>query len=161
MLHPLKKGMMDLYLSKGYDFGNSSIYDTRIARINPDELGDKQKESIMEEKIKGLEKIYSSFAKETQVYREQGACQKGCGFCCTDAGRIDTTTLEALQIKKAIKTLPRARQTSLAKALSKNIRKREKKENHPCPFLMKNMACMIYPVRPFACRRIYSNHICN
>ncbi len=114
----------------------------------------------MEEKIKGLEKIYASFAQETQAYRDQAACQKGCGFCCTDAGRIDTTTLEGLQIQKVIKTLPRARQTSLAKALSKNIRKREKKENHPCPFLLKNMGCMIYQVRPFACRRIYSNHVC-
>ena len=114
----------------------------------------------MEKKIPELSKIYSSFAHGTKAYTDQGACQKGCGFCCTDAGNIDVTTLEGLQIQHAIKALPRARQTSLNKALAKNIRKREKKETHPCPFLLKNKACMIYPVRPFACRRIYSNHIC-
>lgn len=31
----------------------------------------------------------------------------------------------------------------------------------PCPFLMKNNACMIYEVRPFSCRRIYSAHVCS
>jgi hypothetical protein len=114
----------------------------------------------VEEKIPELAKIYSSFAQETNAYRDQEACQKGCGFCCTDAGSIDMTTLEGLQIQRTIKTLPRARQLLLAKALAKNIRKREQQETHPCPFLLKNRACMIYPVRPFACRRIYSNHVC-
>jgi len=114
----------------------------------------------MEEKIPELAKIYSSFANGTKAYTDQGACQKGCGFCCTDAGSIDMTTLEGLQIQHAINALPRARQTVLNKALAKNIRKREKQETHPCPFLLKNRACMIYQVRPFACRRIYSNHVC-
>lgn len=41
------------------------------------------------------------------------------------------TTLEGLQIQQAIKALPRARQISLAKALAKNVRKREKRETHP------------------------------
>lgn len=124
------------------------------------DLVGKQKEKTMEKKIPELAKIYSSFAQGTKVYTDQGACQKGCSFCCTDAGSIDTTSLEGLQIQRAIKALPRARQTSLNKALAKNIRKREKRETHPCPFLLKNRACMIYPVRPFACRRIYSNHVC-
>jgi Fe-S-cluster containining protein len=114
----------------------------------------------MEEKILELANIYSAFAQGANGYTCQGACQKGCGFCCTDAGSIDMTTLEGVQIQRAIKLLPRSRQISLAKALAKNLRKREKQETHPCPFLLKNRGCMIYQVRPFACRRIYSNHVC-
>jgi hypothetical protein len=114
----------------------------------------------MEEKILELANIYSAFVQGSNGYTCHGACQKGCGFCCTDAGSIDMTTLEGVQIQRAIKLLPRSRQIPLAKALAKNIRKREKQETHPCPFLLKNRACMIYQVRPFACRRIYSNHVC-
>jgi len=55
----------------------------------------------------------------------------------------------------------RSRQKSLTKLFQQEIRKREKKAVAACPFLMKNNACMIYEVRPFSCRRIYSTHVCS
>ena len=37
----------------------------------------------------------------------------------------------------------------------------ENGRSSPCPFLLKNMACRIYDIRPFACRRIYSLERCH
>lgn len=114
----------------------------------------------MKEKFIELEKIYSSFTKKAREYKDSQACQKGCAFCCSEAGSIDITTLEGLQIKKALNALAKKQQKSLTKTLHQEMRKRERKKIVPCPFLMKNKACIIYHVRPFSCRRIYSNHIC-
>jgi Fe-S-cluster containining protein len=52
--------------------------------------------------------------------------------------------------------LPRPRQVAVNKKLAADMKQREQKKTSACPFLMKNRACMIYDVRPFACRRIYS-----
>ena len=104
--------------------------------------------------------LYDAFAKETAQYREAAACRKGCAFCCTDPGRIDITTMEGLIIGRAVDRMPRPRQTAVKKALAGDMRKRQAGKSSACPFLQKNRACMIYPVRPFACRRVYSLHVC-
>jgi uncharacterized protein len=114
----------------------------------------------MQTRIDALEEIYQAFERETAPYRSGAACENGCAFCCTDAGRIDCTTLEGLRIRDRIRKMPRPRQLGLKKALKRDMQKREAGLPSPCPFLMKNNACMIYPVRPFACRRIYSRHRC-
>lgn len=114
----------------------------------------------MKEKILTLKAIYKTFEAKTREYKKEAACEKGCGFCCKEAGRIDITTLEGLILRKTMKGFSRSRQKSLTKIFQQEIRKREKKVMAPCPFLMKNNACMIYNVRPFSCRRIYSTHIC-
>jgi hypothetical protein len=44
--------------------------------------------------------------------------------------------------------------------LARDRKKSEAGKSSACPFLQKNKACMIYPVRPFACRRVYSLHVC-
>jgi len=105
--------------------------------------------------------IYAAFEAETAVYRSEAACARGCAFCCTDASSIDCTTLEGLVIRNHIGRLPRARQTTLKKALRRDMQKREAGEKVPCPFLTKKAACAIYTVRPFSCRRIYSLHTCS
>ncbi len=93
--------------------------------------------------------------------KEDQACEKGCGFCCKEAGSIDITTLEGLAIRNAMKALPRSRQKTLTKLFQQEIKKKGKGRCHPLPvFLMKNSACMIYEDRPFSCRRIYSTHVC-
>jgi hypothetical protein len=74
---------------------------------------------------------------------------------------MDITTLEGLRIRKAMEKMPKSRQKALTKAFRREIKKREAKEAVPCPFLMKNKACMIYEDRPFSCRRIYSAHLCD
>jgi len=73
---------------------------------------------------------------------------------------IDITTLEGLAIRKVMQGFGRSRQKTLTRLFQQEIKKRENKIIVPCPFLMKNNACMIYEVRPFSCRRIYSTHVC-
>ena len=114
----------------------------------------------MKEKMSELGKIYSAFAENTLEFKKDAACAKGCGFCCKEAGSIDITTLEGLVIRQAMKDFSRSRQKSLTKIFQQEIKKREKTLIVPCPFLMKNNACMIYEVRPFSCRRIYSINVC-
>ncbi len=114
----------------------------------------------MKEKIQQLRDIYKRFEAKSSAYKKEAACKKGCGFCCKEAGSIDITTLEGLAIRKAMKGFSRSRQKSLTKRFQQEIKKREKKIIAPCPFLMKNNACMIYEIRPFSCQRIYSMHVC-
>jgi Fe-S-cluster containining protein len=115
---------------------------------------------MIKEKLPKLKDIYKESAKKANEDKREQACEKGCGFCCKEAGSIDITTLEGLAIRGSMKTLPRSRQKSLTKLFQQEIKKREKGIVVPCPFLMKNNACMIYEDRPFSCRRIYSSHVC-
>jgi len=114
----------------------------------------------MKIKIQTLNDIYKAFESKAGDYKKNAACEKGCGFCCKEAGSIDITTLEGLAIRKAMTELPKSRQKKLTRLFQQEIKKRENKVIAPCPFLMKNNACMIYEVRPFSCRRIYSTHRC-
>lgn len=114
----------------------------------------------MEEKKRKLPAIYEAFETAAADYKSAAVCQKGCAFCCRDAGSIDITTLEGLMILEQIAALPRSRQVSVRKSLVADMRRRERKQSSACPFLMKNRSCMIYAVRPFACRRIYSLKVC-
>jgi Fe-S-cluster containining protein len=107
------------------------------------------------------QKIVAAFEADTLEYKSDAACKKGCVFCCTDAGAIDITTLEGLIIRDRIERLPRPRKVALTKALVKDRSRREKGQITTCPFLLKNKTCMIYDIRPFSCRRIYSLNICD
>ena len=111
--------------------------------------------------LEDLTGIYSAFDSETDDFRKDAACSKGCAFCCSDAGRIDITTMEGLIIRRAINKMPRSRQTQVKKALARDMKKREAGQPSACAFLQKNSACMIYTERPFACRRVYSLHVCS
>lgn len=115
----------------------------------------------MDSKIAQLQKIYDKFEKEAEPYKAHAACKKGCAFCCTDAGSIHMTTLEGLAIAKALAGLAKPRRTAAKRALNKDMKRREKGLSSPCAFLMKNKACMIYPARPFVCRRVYSLETCH
>jgi Fe-S-cluster containining protein len=115
----------------------------------------------MQQKMDELIKIYHKFSLETEGFRTNAACTKGCAFCCTNAGSIDITTLEGLRIRKDIDGMLRNRRNAVAKVLTKEMKKREAGIVTQCPFLQKNKACMIYEVRPFSCRRIYSLHRCS
>lgn len=110
--------------------------------------------------MEAVNRIYADFEEDTADFREAAACSKGCAFCCTNAGNIDITTMEGLIIRKAISQMPRPLQTNVKKALARDMKKHEAGTSSACAFLQKNSACMIYPVRPFACRRVYSLHVC-
>lgn len=115
----------------------------------------------MEEKKQRLQRIYDDFENDAAPYKAQAACAKGCAFCCSDAGSIHITTLEGLAIRGRINRYPRPRQVAVERKLAADMRQRERKNPSACPFLMKNRACMIYDVRPFSCRRIYSLAVCS
>jgi uncharacterized protein len=115
----------------------------------------------MQTKKSKLPLIYNDFETAAAPYKAAAACGKGCAFCCTDAGGIHITTLEGLVIRDRIAVLPRSRQVSLGKSLAADMKRRERELPSACPLLMKNRACMIYDVRPFACRRIYSLKVCS
>lgn len=114
----------------------------------------------MKEKISELANIYRAYEEDTRDMVAVKACERGCSFCCEAAGTIDITTLEGMALREAMNKMPKSRQKLLTQAFRSEIRKREAGKATPCPFLMKNKACMIYEERPFACRRIYSLHIC-
>ncbi len=115
----------------------------------------------IDEKIGGLEQIYAGFEASAKELKKLQVCKPGCSFCCESAGRIDITTLEGMNIRQAMEKMPKSRQKTLTKAFRKEIKLREENKIVPCPFLMKNKACMIYEYRPFSCRRIYSARICS
>ncbi len=115
----------------------------------------------MYKKLVKIKDIYKAFETETAAYKENVACLKGCAYCCTDAGSIDITTMEGLVILEKVRNLLRPQQVKVNKAFAGDLKKREKGQHSACPFLMKNKACMIYEIRPFSCRRIYSVHVCN
>jgi len=67
-------------------------------------------------------------------YKKNAACEKGCGFCCKEAGSIDITTLEGLAIRKAMTELPKSRQKNLTRLFQQEIKKRETRSLLPAPF---------------------------
>jgi uncharacterized protein len=115
----------------------------------------------MDKKPDQIKDIYEAFETKAAAYKENAACRKGCAYCCRDAGRIDITTLEGLVILEKVRNLLRPQQVKVNKALAADLKKKEKGQGSACPFLMKNKACMIYEIRPFSCRRVYSVHVCN
>jgi hypothetical protein len=116
---------------------------------------------MITEKRDRLHRIYQAFESRAARYKENAACGRGCAYCCTDAGSIHITTLEGLVIRDIVERLPAPRRKGVRKAIAKEMQRREKGTVSACPFLMKNRACMIYPHRPFACRRVYSLHACD
>jgi len=115
----------------------------------------------MKEKIERLHSVYEEFEVAAAPYKKESVCSKGCSFCCREAGRIHITTLEGWVISQAIERLSRSRKVSLKKKLAADMKRRESGKPAPCPFLMKNRACMIYASRPFICRRMYSLKVCS
>ena len=85
------------------------------------------------------------------------ACHKGCATCCTL--RVTATAPEILLIARYIHWLePQDSRMNLAKRAAKanpfiqGLNEAQRvKLRRPCPFIIKGV-CMIYPVRPLACR---------
>ncbi len=111
-------------------------------------------------KISKLDDIYAEFEAATAEFRQADVCAPGCAFCCTQMGTVDITTLEGLVIRERLGRLKRPVAAKVAKQLNRDIRKKEKGDKNRCPFLQKNNRCMIYEVRPFSCRQLYSLKKC-
>lgn len=109
-----------------------------------------------------LGKAMGSFTKAVYDLPESAACGPGCAWCCHL--RVETSIPELLVIHrellagstpKGIASLKKwtREAASIGDLLDENIWYQHK---IPCPFLDNNKACLIYAIRPFACRAHHS-----
>lgn len=138
-----------------------------------------------EQQWKALEAIYGVYEEWQQRSASGTACRKGCADCCTE--RVTITSLEGRQIyaflclsgnsfnanwpEKFFPLAARANEVAmptfneLALAYRTGIGEEPQPQSQPfntlpCPFLLDNK-CMVYPVRPFACRSFTSKVRCS
>jgi len=112
------------------------------------------------EKRKKLQMLYELFETNADEYKKHAICKIGCTYCCTDAGKIDILTLEGLIIRERLKCMPKPLRRAIKKKLAQDKRANENKKIVRCPFLKKDNTCLIYDIRPFSCRRLYSVQEC-
>jgi len=112
------------------------------------------------QKKEKLKEIYERFEIDARAYKQHAICKVGCTYCCTDVGNVDINTLEGLVIYERIKSFPQPRKEQIQKRLAQNKREKEKRNIAPCPFLKKDDTCLIYDIRPFSCRQLYSIREC-
>ncbi len=117
-------------------------------------------ESRFKAKKQKLFDLYKTFEQESSPFRQQAFCKAGCSFCCTFMGNIDILTLEGLVILEHISALPKESQETLGRKISENMTLKKNGQKPPCPFLDENNTCLIYRVRPFSCRQLYSVREC-
>ncbi len=117
-------------------------------------------EQFLEKYRNDLNEIYTDFDNEAASFKKDAVCTSGCSFCCTGKGSIDITTLEGIVILERLSVMPKPMQKLVQERLRRNIRSRLHQKEAECPFLQKNDICMIYDIRPFACRRLYSLKKC-
>ena len=95
-----------------------------------------------------------------QLYKAGAICKIGCAFCCIHFGNVDIITLEGLIIHEWIESLDKPNKVVLRKKIAKNMKKKAKRSIARCPFLDTDNTCLIYDVRPFSCRQLYSLREC-
>jgi Fe-S-cluster containining protein len=113
------------------------------------------------EKREKLKELYSQYEKDVAEFKKSAACVKGCADCCIDVGNIDITTLEGIIIHDRVNTFEKSLKSEIKTGLAKNKMEREKGRLSRCAFLKADNTCMIYNIRPFSCRRLYSVKKCD
>ena len=113
-----------------------------------------------DEKQKKLQEIYDRYETEARPFKDGAVCRLGCTSCCTDVGNVDVNTLEGLIIWNRLQVFPRAQRRGLKKKLVANKKEKKKQSIAQCAFLDRQGACVVYDVRPFSCRQLYSLHLC-
>ncbi|MCK8602310.1 YkgJ family cysteine cluster protein [Desulfoferrobacter suflitae] len=114
----------------------------------------------IEAKKSRLFALYDKYAELARPFFASAVCEKGCADCCTSVGRVDIVTLEGMIILKQLKSLDAAVQKEVQKRLKQNRKTKRESKFARCAFLLADNSCMIYPVRPFSCRRLYSIQRC-
>ncbi|MBU2522311.1 MAG: YkgJ family cysteine cluster protein [Proteobacteria bacterium] len=115
-----------------------------------------------QDKIEELPEIYSDFEKSAAEYKNSAACKIGCAYCCICVGNVDITTMEGIVIQNRMETFEKKVKSRIKKKLDKNKAEREQGVLARCAFLKEeDNTCLIYDIRPFSCRRIYSIKQCN
>jgi len=103
---------------------------------------------------------YERFETDAHKFKHAAICKIGCTYCCTDVGNVDTTTLEGVIILKRVNSLPQPLKGQIKKKIAQNRLKKEKEKIARCPFLKEDDTCLIYDIRPFSCRQLYSIREC-
>ncbi len=114
----------------------------------------------IEEKKSQLFELYGRYTELAEPFFASAVCEKGCADCCTSVGNVDIVTLEGLIILKYLKSLDSAIQKDLLKKLKQNRKTKKESKYARCAFLQADNSCIIYSVRPFSCRRLYSIRLC-
>ena len=115
---------------------------------------------MWEEKKKRLQAIYDRFEQGVQVYKKGALCELGCTYCCTNMGSVDINTLEGHILWEWVSCLKPPKRKKIKQKLAVNKTQKERGKTVQCPFLKKDGACLIYDIRPFSCRQLYSVRKC-
>lgn len=115
----------------------------------------------LKKKQERLREIYDRFEREVSGFKSQAVCGLGCAFCCTYMGDIDITTLEGLIIRGKIDTFSDSVKELILNGVEEDRKKKKSGIKSRCPFLAEKGACLIYDVRPFSCRQLYSVRKCD
>jgi len=105
--------------------------------------------------------IYNRFERDVSEFKKAAVCQIGCADCCINVGNVDITTLEGIIIHERINTLAKPLKAEIQKRLAQNRAEKENNKFAKCAFLKEDNTCLIYDIRPFSCRRLYSVEKCN
>ncbi len=114
----------------------------------------------LEEKKKRLKEIYARFEIDAYEFKKDAICKIGCTYCCTDVGNVDIITLEGVIIQERVNGLPQPVKGQVKRKIAQNKREKEKEKITRCPFLKEDNTCLIYDIRPFSCRQLYSVREC-
>lgn len=124
------------------------------------EGGVSRTEMTIKDKRKRLTEIYERYEEEARPFKEDAVCRIGCTFCCTDVGDVDTITLEGLIIREKVSRFPESLKSRIKKKIVLNRLEKERTRISRCPFLKSDATCLIYDIRPFSCRQLYSLREC-
>ena len=113
------------------------------------------------EKREKLKELYSQYEKDVAEFKKSAACVKGCANCCIDVGNIDITTLEGIIIHDRMAGFEEPLKSEIKARLALNKRHRENGMLSRCAFLKVDKTCIIYDIRPFSCRWLYSVKKCD
>lgn len=113
--------------------------------------------NLMSAAYEAVDGLITSFRKRCLRDGLKIDCHKGCAWCCHQAVLVSTHEILLISWYLYREMSHEQRQEVYRKALEKeavtgNMNVREFLQTlHPCPFL-KEHSCLIYPVRPMACR---------
>ena len=92
------------------------------------------------------------------------ACSSGCHYCCHV--KVDVFPGEIFLIADCVKKLDAKQQEQIYKTATDNAAKiapmtlkQHEASKIRCPLLGENKSCLIYPDRPFVCRRYHSANV--
>jgi Fe-S-cluster containining protein len=108
-----------------------------------------------------LHTIYQNYELDAAQFKEQAVCSRGCSFCCTVVGKIDIVTIEGLILLERLESMPEPEAKRISQRLEKDRESQLKGKKTACPFLDDQEACLVYDVRSFSCRQLYSLRRCD